>query len=132
MRRRAEATSAERQATGRGFHLIEILVCSAILALLISFMMPAYLNARNNAAVDEASAMAQEWRTLAYGCHLAHPNDPTACLSNTEIGFNEVRREVLELDARAGHLQADRGPRATRAARTARSWCRGRRPTPAS
>ncbi|HLN13080.1 MAG TPA: prepilin-type N-terminal cleavage/methylation domain-containing protein [bacterium] len=89
MRRRAEATSAERQATGRGFHLIEILVCSAILALLVSLMMPAYLNARNNAAVDEASAMAQEWRTLAYGCHLAHPNDATACLSNTEIGFNE-------------------------------------------
>src|SRR5271155_2762080 len=90
MRRQRTRAKRERQATGRGFHLIEILVCSAILALLTSFMMPAYLNARNNAAVDEASAMAQEWRTLVYGCHLAHPADPSACLSNAGIGFSET------------------------------------------
>jgi len=87
MRQRA---AAREHCDGRGLHLIEILVCSAILALLFSFMMPAYLNARNNAAVDEASVMAQEWRTLAYGCHLQHPGDPSACLSNASIGFNEA------------------------------------------
>src|SRR5271166_4567898 len=90
MRQRSTGKQSGRQATGRGFHLIEIMVCSAILALLISFMMPAILHARNNAAVDEASAMAQEWRTLVYGCHLTHPADPSACLSNTGVGFNET------------------------------------------
>ena len=88
----------------------------------MSFMMPAYLNARNNAAVDEASAMAQEWRTLVYGCHLTHPNDPTACLSNTEVGFNETAgkywnwtpaRATYKLIAvperRGRHGQRDRG-----------------------
>jgi prepilin-type N-terminal cleavage/methylation domain-containing protein len=71
-----------------GFTLIELVVVAAVLALLVALALPSYLGARNKAAIDEANGMAQEWRSLAYGCYL-QTLDVTQCQNNAEIGFNE-------------------------------------------
>src|SRR5271169_246181 len=72
-----------------GFTLIELVVVAAVLALLVALALPSYLGARNKAAIDEANGMAQEWRSLAYGCYL-QTLDVTQCQSNATIGFNET------------------------------------------
>jgi len=71
-----------------GFTLIELVVVAAVLALLVALALPSYLGARNKAAIDEANGMAQEWRSLAYGCYLQYIT-ATSCNSNGSIGFNE-------------------------------------------
>ena len=71
-----------------GFTLIELVVVAAVLALLVALALPSYLGARNKAAIDEANGMAQEWRSLAYGCYLQNLT-VNACASNAAIGFNE-------------------------------------------
>jgi len=78
--------SAHTQA--RGFTLIELVVVAAVLALLVALALPSYLGARNKAAVDEANYMAQEWRSLVYGCYLRFISG-TACASDAAIGFQE-------------------------------------------
>jgi len=74
----------------RGFTLIELVVVAAVLALLVALALPSYLGARNKAAIDEANGMAQQWRSLAYGCYLQFlATYPTSCDSDSQIGFNE-------------------------------------------
>lgn len=73
-----------------GFTLIELVVVAAVLALLVALALPSYLGARNKAAIDEANGMAQEWRSLAYGCYLQYLS-ASSCSSNGAIGFNEVQ-----------------------------------------
>ena len=74
----------------RGFTLIELVVVAAVLALLVALALPSYLGARNKAAQDEANGMAQEWRSLAYGCYLQQLNNYTSmCDTDALIGFNE-------------------------------------------
>jgi len=72
----------------RGFTLIELVVVAAVLALLVALALPSYLGARNKAAIDEANGMAQQWRTLAYGCYLQFAT-ATACQTDGSIGFQE-------------------------------------------
>jgi len=72
----------------RGFTLIELVVVAAVLALLVALALPSYLGARNKAAIDEANGMAQEWRSLTYGCYLQYIN-VALCASNSAVGFNE-------------------------------------------
>ena len=86
----------------RGSTLIEIVVAIAILALIVTMALPSYLGTRgrgpadadvarsrsNKAAIDEANAMAQQWRSLAYACYLQAQN-ASACASNASIGFGE-------------------------------------------
>lgn len=83
---RRYARSAHTRA--HGFTLIELVVVAAILALLVALALPSYLGARNKAAVDEANGMAEQWRTLAYGCYLTFIS-ATACQSDSAIGFRE-------------------------------------------
>jgi prepilin-type N-terminal cleavage/methylation domain-containing protein len=71
-----------------GFTLIELVVVAAVLALLVALALPSYLGARNKAAIDEANGMAQQWRSLAYGCYLQQLT-ASACNSDNAIGFNE-------------------------------------------
>jgi len=74
----------------QGFTLIELVVVAAVLALLVALALPSYLGARNKAALDEASGMAQQWRTLAYGCYLQQLIlYPSLCNSDALIGFSE-------------------------------------------
>jgi len=66
----------------RGVTLVGLVV-AAVLAL------PAYLGARNKAAIDEADSMTQQWKTLEGGCYLTNEPNFVGCMSNTAIGFNE-------------------------------------------
>ena len=81
-----------------GFTLIEFVVVAAVLALLVALALPSYLGARNKAAIDEANGMAQEWRSLAYGCYLQSLD-----VTRAEATLNRVQRavrQVLELGFR--------------------------------
>ena len=71
-----------------GFTLIELVVVAAVLALLVALALPSYLGARNKAAIDEANGMAQEWRSLVYGCYLQYIT-ASLCNSDSQIGFVE-------------------------------------------
>lgn len=84
-----ELTSRRRDASGtRGFTLIELVVVSAVLALLVAVALPSYLGVRSKAALDEANEMANEWKALAWACYL-QTSDVTQCTSNAAIGFTE-------------------------------------------
>jgi len=62
----------------RGFTLIDLVLVAAVLALLGALALPSYLGARNKAAIRETNGMAQQWRSLAYGCYLPFLN-PALC-----------------------------------------------------
>jgi prepilin-type N-terminal cleavage/methylation domain-containing protein len=72
----------------RGFTFIELVMATVILGLLVALALPAYIGARSRAAQDEANHMANEWKSLAWGCYL-QTSDVTQCESNTQIGFSE-------------------------------------------
>jgi len=86
----------------RGFSLIELVIALAVLALILGIAVPAYLGSlgggkagtsvvntkSNKAAVDEAAATADAWRTTAYTCYLQSQN-VSSCSSNEAIGFTQ-------------------------------------------
>ena len=78
-----------------GFTWMELLIASAILALLVAIMLPSYLGARNAAAIAEGNTMAKEWAALEYSCYQQNtfPSLVTTtginCFTNTAIGFTE-------------------------------------------
>jgi len=85
----------------RGFTLIELVIAIAVLALLVTLAIPSYLGTRNNkgplnvanstsnkAAIDEANNMAEQWRSLAYGCYL-QTLSASSCATNAAIGFGD-------------------------------------------
>jgi len=81
-------SSSASRSRERGFTLLETIVVAAILFLLISLTLPSSLGGRNKAALDEANTMANQWRTLAWGCYLQTSN-AAACANNATIGFSE-------------------------------------------
>ncbi len=86
---------ADVLADDSGFTWMELLIASAILALLVAVMLPSYLGARNAAAIAEGNAMAKEWAALEYSCYQQNtfPSLVTTtginCFTNTAIGFTE-------------------------------------------
>lgn len=72
-----------------GFTLIELIVVLVILGLLIALALPSYLGARQTAAKDEARAIGQEWRTLAWACYLQNGNT-ALCNTDALVGFSET------------------------------------------
>ena len=77
-----------------GFTLVEFAVAVAILALLVGLAIPSYMTSRNQAAVAEANAMAQEWGRLVYSCWLQNSyntisSTTSQCLSAGQVGFGE-------------------------------------------
>jgi len=72
----------------RGFTFIELVMVTVVLGLLVALALPAYLGTRSKAATDEANHMANEWKSLAWGCYLQYQS-ASSCDSNTAIGFSE-------------------------------------------
>jgi len=80
-----------------GFTLAELAAAVAILILLVALAIPAYMTARNKAAVAEANAMAQEWGRLVWSCWLQNTSVVPSFISSTtgncltagQVGFGE-------------------------------------------
>jgi len=81
---------ASLRSTQSGFTMLELLVASAVIALLVALALPAYLGARDKAAIDEGNSMADQWRTLVWGCYLQNTNNWGSCTSDSAIGFSET------------------------------------------